>query len=102
VHKRPLPVSIYPSAERDLTEIFAYIGAESPSAAHKLLEQIFACIDKLSGFPELYPIVRDPFLAAKGYRLIPVETYLIFYVITKSEVQIRRVVHGKRQYREFL
>ena len=102
MHKRILLVSIFPSAERDLTEIFTYIGAESPTAAHKLLEDIFARIERLSTFPELYPLTRDPFLASKDYRIIPLKNYLIFYVITKSEIQIRRVVHGKREYRGFL
>jgi plasmid stabilization system protein ParE len=49
-------------------------------------------------FPELYPLSRDRALAEKGYRIIPIGNYLVFYIIREKEVQILRILFGRREY----
>ena len=41
-------------------------------------------------------------LAAKGYRHLIVENYLVFYVVARDTVQIRRILYAKRNYRSIL
>ena len=41
-------------------------------------------------------------LAAKGYRYLIVENYLVFYVVAGDTVQIRRILYAKRNYRSIL
>ena len=52
--------------------------------------------------PERCPRPRDLALAAKGYRYLIVENYLIFYVVSGGTVQIRRILYGRRDYRALL
>jgi hypothetical protein len=33
-----------------------------------------------------------------GYRMLVVDKYLVFYVVKKKIIQIRRVIHGARRY----
>jgi plasmid stabilization system protein ParE len=40
----------------------------------------------------------DARLKAMGYRIIVIGNYLVFYVVTGNKVEIRRVLHGKRNY----
>ncbi|WP_223836513.1 type II toxin-antitoxin system RelE/ParE family toxin [Paenibacillus oceani] len=55
----------------------------------------------LGELPFRYPLMKTPVLRAKGYRVLVVHSYLVFYVVMGDVVQIRRILHGKRKY-EFL
>jgi len=50
----------------------------------------------------MFPLVKDERLSEKGYRIIPVDNYIVFYVVTKKNVQVRRIIYGKRNYFDFL
>ena len=52
--------------------------------------------------PERCPRPRDLVLAAKGYRYLVVEKYLVFFVIVEDTVQIRRILFGRRDYQTLL
>lgn len=43
---------------------------------------------------------KDNLLQYKGYRILIIQSYLVFYVIKENflEVEIRRIIHGKRKY----
>jgi toxin ParE1/3/4 len=92
-----------PIAYDDLDEIFAYISTEllQPDAAMKLLTTIETAILQLPEFPYQYPISRDAMLAHKGYRMMPVENFAVFYLLDEEKriVSIRRVLYGKRSFR---
>jgi plasmid stabilization system protein ParE len=56
----------------------------------------------LDKMPQRCPKPRDLVLAAKGYRYLVVEKYLIFFVVTEDTVQIRRIIYGRRNYGSLL
>jgi len=54
---------------------------------------------KLENFPLIGIVPRIRHLALKGYRMLIVDDYLIFYVISSKEIiEIRRILSGKRNY----
>ena len=95
-------VKIYPSAQQDLRDIVDYLNTLSPSAALRYYDKLTQEIASLSTMPERCPRPRDLALAAKGYRYLIVENYLIFYVVSGGTVQIRRILYGRRDYRALL
>jgi toxin ParE1/3/4 len=95
---RSLKIKYLSTAERDLVEIFKYIMKDKPAAASSLLEEIDRSISKLSQNPELGVVPNDDRLINLGYRILIIRKYLVFYVVKKEYIQIRRVLHGARQY----
>ena len=95
-----------PIAYEDLDEIFAYIATElqEPNAAMNLINEMEAAILKIPEFPYKWPIARDAILANKGYRMLPVENFAVFYFVDseKEIVSIRRILYGKRNFRWLL
>ncbi|MGD8765451.1 MAG: type II toxin-antitoxin system RelE/ParE family toxin [Desulfobacteraceae bacterium] len=94
----PLKIRYLSTAQNDLDDIFAYILKDKPSAAASLLENFDSAISQLAFNPELGVVPKDERLKKLGYRILIVEKYLIFYVVSGKTVQIRRVIHGARQY----
>jgi len=86
------------TAESDLYEIFDYISRDNPSVAAGLLERIDNSISRLASNPYLGVVPRNVRLNNKGYRILVVDKYLVFYVVKEKIVQIRRVIHGARNY----
>lgn len=95
-------VRIYPAAKQDLLDIVDYLNTLSPDAALRIYDQITEEIRSLSNLPERCPRPRDLALAAKGYRYLIVEKYLVFYVVDHDIVQIRRILYGRRNYQQLL
>ena len=95
-------VKIYPAAKQDLPDLVAYLNTLSPDAALRLYDRITEEILSLSRMPERCPRPRDLALAAKGYRYLIVEKYLVFYVVEHDTVQIRRILYGRRNYQALL
>lgn len=88
-----------PLAERDLDEIFDYITRElcSPQATEDLIDKIQSAVERVCEFPFSCPLLGNPTLRKKGYRLLIVESLNIFYVV-EGKVVIRRILHGRRNY----
>jgi addiction module RelE/StbE family toxin len=93
-------IEYLPTAEKDLIDIFEYILSDNPSAATNFLDKIDESILKLEDFPYIGVVPDDSRLKYLGYRILIVENYLVFYVVYEDEdlVEIRRILHGKRQY----
>jgi len=100
--KKKYSVLIYPLAEQDLDEILVYLNEFSVKGANAFLDKLSMKLERLEEYPEMFPLVKDERLLEKGYRIIPIDNYLVFYVVTKKVVQIRRIVFGKRNYFDFL
>ena len=96
--RKPLDVRYLPTAEKDLIEIFEYIKKDNPAAAVSELDKFDQSISKLSRAPSLGLIPKDQRLKEMGYRMLVVDQYLVFYVVKKKFIQIRRVIHGARRY----
>lgn len=85
-----------PIAQTDLIEIFDFIAQDSPNRALAFVEKLHKRIGILVQHPLLGRIPRHPKLQEYGYRVLILESYLIFYIIRGETVEIHRVVHGSR------
>jgi len=91
-------IEYLPIAVADLDDIFIFVADNSPQAALELIDRIDASISGLASFPEMGVLAKPPRLARKGYRVLIVDDYLVFYVVIDDVVEIRRIVSGKRNY----
>jgi toxin ParE1/3/4 len=93
-------IDVTEAAEKDLIEVVDYIAGNDPAAALKLANKIEKSILKLEDYPLIGVIPKVRRLARKGYRILIVGDYLIFYVVLEDErVEIRRILSGKRDYK---
>jgi toxin ParE1/3/4 len=96
-------IYITEAAEQDLAEIIEYIAGDNPVAAIQLADKIDESIVKLEDFPQIGVVPKNRRLERRGYRMLIVENYLVFYVIMDDEtVEIRRIISGKRDYQFLL
>ena len=86
------------AAVRDLEDIVDYINTLSPQAAIAQFERIIEGINSLETLPERCPIPNNMSLRAKGYRMLIIDNYLVFFVIIAKTVRVRRVFYNKRNY----
>ena len=102
--KNKYTINYLPSAKKDLDNIISYIPADDPNAALKLLNNINKSISQLKSFPFKGKIPEDDHLKSKDYRMLIVNNYLIFYMVfeNNNEIEIRRIIHGKRKYKFLL
>ncbi|HBR21715.1 MAG TPA: type II toxin-antitoxin system mRNA interferase toxin, RelE/StbE family, partial [Nitrospiraceae bacterium] len=56
----------------------------------------------LKNHPLLGRIPRDEKLKDFGYRVIIIESYLVFYIVRDKTVEIHRVIHGSRNLSEII
>ena len=95
-------IEVTDSAQADLKEIVRYIQTDltSPHTADKFLNGIEKAMEQLAFMPEKFQLVRDDYLAGKGYRYTGYKNYLIFYIINDSQhtVFIHRILHASRQW----
>ena len=94
----PFEIRYLSTAENDLYDIFDYIMMDNPSAAVSMLEKFNQSISQLAFNPELGVSPKDDRLKKLGYRILIIGKYLIFYVVKTNTIQIRRIIHGARQY----
>jgi toxin ParE1/3/4 len=85
-----------PVAVDDLVSIFGWIAGDSPSNAAAFIEKLNHHIGSLKIHPFLGRIPRDDQLKNSGYRVLVVESYLVFYVVHGRTIEIHRVIHGSR------
>jgi len=60
------------------------------------IEKLDKHVGNLKTHPLLGRIPRDEKLKNSGYRVLIIESYLVFYVVRGKTVQIHRVIHGSR------
>jgi toxin ParE1/3/4 len=96
--KTKYSVLIYPKAENDIKETKTYFEEILKTSPTPLFEKILTQIDLLEENPFIFPLLKDPYLNQQGYRMIPIDNFLIFYVIKEREVQIHRFLYGRRNY----
>ena len=98
--KRPYSYEFPPLALDDLRGILDYITIElsSPSAAEKLIDKMQVAVENLCEFPFSHPLISDAVLSNKGYRLLVVDNFHLFYVVCENKVIVRRVLYGRRKF----
>ena len=95
-------VKIFPTAQNDLREIVDYLNKLSPEAAIRYYDLIIEQAGTLSTMPERCPLAKDTQLRLRGYRMLLVKNYIVFYVISGKTVEIRRILYARRQYEKLL
>lgn len=96
--KTKYSVLIFPKAENDLIETKTYFEEILKTSPTPLFEKFLIQIDILEDNPFIFPLLKDPYLNQLGYRMIPIDNFLIFYLIKGKEVQIHRFLYGRRNY----
>jgi plasmid stabilization system protein ParE len=95
-------VRIVKPAQTDMRETYKYISGKlcNKAAADRLLAQIDKGIQSLRVNPQRFPLVRDAYLASRGYRHIIVKNHMVFFIIREEEhaVSVMRVLYGRRDW----
>jgi plasmid stabilization system protein ParE len=89
-------VRYLPVAGGDLLSIYDWIADDSPAKAAIFTEKLDKRIGALAGNPHLGRVTKHEKLAGYGYRVLVIESYLVFYVVRGRTIEIHRVVHGSR------
>jgi toxin ParE1/3/4 len=88
-----MEVFVSPVAEADLEEIGDYIAQDNPSRAVTFIDEIRSRFEAIGRNPLVYaerPEV-DP-----GVRACVHGSYVIFFYVTDTVIEIARVLHGAR------
>ena len=96
--KTKYSVLIFPKAENDLKETKIYFEEILKTPSKLLFEKFFKEIDDLEENPYRYPLLKDPYLNQLGYRVLPIDNFLVFFIIHEKEVHIHRFLFGRRNY----
>ena len=96
--KSKCEVRLLPQAEEDFLEIIHYIAEDKPSAAEKMADRFEKAFLSLSENPMAGRTTRDNRLKLLQYRVLIVESYLVFYRIKNRIVYVFRILHGARDY----
>lgn len=81
-------------AASDLREIHAYIAADDPAAARRILDDLRDAMHRLADLPGLGHVRDD--LADETLRVWTVHPYLVIYRPETRPLQIVRVLSGYR------
>jgi toxin ParE1/3/4 len=83
-----------PTAQEDLLTILEFIAKDSPRLAITFVDRLDDRIGRLEHNPLLGRVPRHSKLREYGYRVLVIESYLVFYIVRGRTVEIHRVVHG--------
>ncbi len=99
-------VDVTDPAKQDLMDVVRHISAQlsAPQASLDMFELLVSELQSLEINPKRYALLRDERLAARGYRILPVKNYLIFYKIDDASrlVYIVRILYGRRDWATLL
>ena len=87
-------------SKQDLMGIKQYIknNLQEPEIAQKLIFKIRKEINALKNNPEIYAIINDDIIKRLEIRKLIVDNYIVFYRIKNNNIQIVRVMYGKRNW----
>lgn len=93
-----------PEALNDLDEIWTYISEElkSPAAAQNTIISILDSIENLREFSEIGPFLSRVTGVESDYRFLVCGNYLVFYRTRSKDINIDRILYGKRNYLSIL
>ena len=79
-------IALYPSAIRDLDNIYSYICNEilEPSVAKSQIDCIWNAIESLNSFPYAHQDRLVGRYANKGYKQLLVDNYIVIYKINED------------------
>ncbi len=87
-------------SKQDLIDIKRYIkyNLQEPNTAQKLITKIKREIDSLKDNPEIYSVIDDDIIKRFKIRKLVVDNYIVFYRINDENIQIVRVMYGRRNW----
>ena len=87
-------------AKQDLIEIKQYIkyNLQEPEIAQKLILKIRKEISTLKNNPEIYTIIDDDIIKKLEIRKLMIDNYIVFYRIKNNNIQIVRIMYGRRNW----
>jgi plasmid stabilization system protein ParE len=91
-------VVLLPAAQSDFQGITEYLFTMPPEEAMKSYEQFMNETKVLQTAPKSCSFARDSQLRLRGYRMLSVKDYLLFFVISANTVEIRRILYARWQY----
>ena len=99
-------VRITTPAQNEMRGIYRYIAEDlqTPVAAGRRISLIDEKIQSLKENPNRVPLVRDEYLASRGYRMIAAKNHLVFFIIREQAeaVSVMRVLYGRRDWLRIL
>ena len=95
-------VKISTAAQKDFLELTESLDTLPPDEAVKYYDSILESTKVLATNPESCPFARDSQLRVRRYRLLTVDKYIYFFVVTGKTVGIRRILFARRQYEKIL
>lgn len=93
-----------PLAQKDLRDIISYIAdnLKAPDAAMDLVDELESSISCLQQFPYTYKVYQLIAELEVEYRMLPVNNYLVFYVVAEYEVEIYRIIYAKMDIKNII
>ncbi len=87
-------------SKQDLIGIKQYIkyNLQEPETANKLISKIRKEINALKDNSEIYAIIDDDIIKKLEIRKLIVDNYIVFYRIKDNNIQIVRVMYGRRNW----
>ncbi len=87
-------------AKEDLVEIKQYIkyNLQEPETAEKLITKIKNEINNLKHNPKIYGVIDDELIRKLEIRKLIVDNYIIFYRIKNDNIEIVRIMYGRRNW----
>ncbi len=87
-------------SKQDLVRIKQYIknNLQEPEIAQKLIFKIREEINALKNAPEKYAIIDDDIIKRLEIRKLIVDNYIVFYRMKDNNIQIVRVMYGRRNW----
>ena len=89
-------VEITQSAERDVEEIWIYIGTDSPVQASEFIAQLEYQVSTLERFPQRCPMIPENEILGTQYRHLVYGNYRTIFRLFERTVYILRILHGAR------
>lgn len=86
-------------AEADLDELWAYIAANNPEAADRMVDAVLESSRMHVRFPGMGQS-RDEL--RPGLRCFVVSPYVVFYRTLEATIEVLRILHGARDIRSII
>ena len=95
-----LQVEVAELASDSLFEAANYIAVKfgEPRAALELLEKFDEFVDRVSDFPDIYPLCVDETLAGCGIRKALIKNYVALYEILDEKIFVIGFFHQSQDY----
>ena len=85
-----------PLAEADILDAVDYRKLDAPKAAQDLLDELDDTVERISKYPYAHELYRTTRPMRDEIRKVPVKGYVLYYAVLEDTVEIRRLLHGRR------